>query len=74
MSILVTLWTVFGALVMGSFEEWSFTRGIYFALVTLTTIGFGDYAPSKDYSRGFNVFYASIGIIMVGMSKYHPTE
>jgi hypothetical protein len=67
MSILVTLWVVLGALVMGSFEDWSFTRGIYFALVTLTTIGFGDFAPSSAHSRGFNIFYASVGIIMVGM-------
>ncbi|KXN69389.1 voltage-gated potassium channel [Conidiobolus coronatus NRRL 28638] len=67
MFILVTMWSVVGAIVMGTFEGWTFTRGIYFSLVTMTTIGFGDFAPTSAAAQGFNIFFTSIGIIMIGM-------
>jgi hypothetical protein len=67
MFILVAMWSVIGALVMGTFEGWTFTRGIYFSLVTMTTIGFGDYVPTSAAAQGFNIFFTSVGIIMVGM-------
>lgn len=32
-------------------EGWSYSEGIYFAFITLSTIGFGDYVVGKDDSR-----------------------
>jgi hypothetical protein len=66
MIIITTHWAIFGAGIMRIFEGWSFTRSIYFALVTITTIGFGDYSPKQAGARGFNIFFSSIGIILFG--------
>jgi hypothetical protein len=65
--ILVTIWTIVGALTMRAFQNYTFVRGIYFSLVTMTTIGFGDLHPKSDSARGFNIFFASVGIILIGM-------
>jgi hypothetical protein len=67
MALVVAIWAVLGALVYGKLQGWTFTRGIYFVLVTSTTIGFGDFVPKSSASQAFNIFYASIGIIMMGM-------
>ncbi|KXN69396.1 voltage-gated potassium channel [Conidiobolus coronatus NRRL 28638] len=66
MIIITTHWAIFGAGIMRIFEGWTFTRGIYFALITMTTIGFGDYCPKHAGARGFNIFFSSIGIILFG--------
>lgn len=34
-------------------EGWSYSEGIYFAFITLSTIGFGDYVVGKaDFREG----------------------
>ncbi|KAK6626700.1 hypothetical protein RUM44_009176 [Polyplax serrata] len=36
------------------FEEWTYEESVYFAFVTLTTIGFGDYVAGQKSYKGFN--------------------
>lgn len=45
-------------------EDWTVAEAYYFVLVTISTVGYGDYAPSSDGSRWFTVIYALIGISM----------
>ncbi|AXG74685.1 two pore domain potassium channel family protein [Flavobacterium arcticum] len=43
-------------------EGWSYIDSLYFSVVTLTTIGFGDFAPQTDSGKLFTVFYIVMGI------------
>ncbi|XP_017480163.1 PREDICTED: open rectifier potassium channel protein 1 [Rhagoletis zephyria] len=42
----IAIFILLPALVFTYFEEWSYSISIYFAYVTTTTIGFGDYVPT----------------------------
>lgn len=41
------------------FEDWDYTISIYYAFVTLTTIGFGDYVPTfqKHQERTYGTYF-----------------
>ena len=48
-------------------EDWSLADSLYFTIIALTTIGFGDFAPTTTLSRLFTVFYAIIGVGLIGI-------
>ena len=43
-------------------EGWSYVDSLYFSVVTLTTVGFGDFSPSTTYGKLFAIVYIFIGI------------
>lgn len=43
-------------------EGWSLVDSFYFSTITLTTIGYGDIAPTTDGAKIFTAFYAIFGI------------
>ena len=43
-------------------EGWSLLDSVYFCVITLTTIGYGDFAPTTNLARLFTIFYAFTGI------------
>ena len=50
--------TTFFVILVGStiyhyLENWSWVDAIYFSVVTLTTVGFGDFAPKTDGGKIF---------------------
>jgi hypothetical protein len=51
-----------GALVVGPLEEWSFLESLYFSVVSLTTVGFGDYVPTHLASIWFCIFWLPFSI------------
>ncbi len=56
--ILLILGTVFY-----SFQEgWSYIDSLYFSVVTLTTVGYGDLHPTTTASKMFTVLYIFIGV------------
>jgi hypothetical protein len=51
-----------GAAVVGPIEGWTFLESIYFAVVSLTTVGFGDYFPTKPASIWFCIIWLPFSI------------
>lgn len=45
-------------------EHWSFVDSLYFCVTTLTTVGFGNPAPSTDLGKLFTVFFVLSGVGM----------
>ena len=49
-------------------ENWSIIDSIYFSIMTIATIGYGDLAPSTPLSKIFTIFMALSGIgVFVGI-------
>ena len=46
-------------------DDWSWVDSFYFSVVAVTTVGFGDFAPTTDASKLFAVFYILIGVTIV---------
>lgn len=46
-------------------EGWSVIDSLYFSVVTLTTIGYGDFSPQTDAGKIFTILYIVIGIGMI---------
>ena len=51
-----------GALVNSFLLGLTFINGLYFTVVTIETIGFGDIVPTSRSSRVFICFYATLGV------------
>ncbi len=47
-------------------EHWSIVDSIYFCVVTLATVGYGDLTPTTQAGRIFTIFYIIFGIAIVG--------
>jgi hypothetical protein len=60
--ILAAVFLFGGALAYVFLEKWSYTEAIYFTVITLTSIGFGDYLPSNTASRVFTMFFIILGL------------
>ena len=61
--LLTTLFTLaFGTVVYHYIEGWTWIDCIYFSIITLTTIGYGDFSPETDAGKLFTIFYIIIGI------------
>ena len=46
-------------------DDWSWVDSFYFSVVAVTTVGFGDFAPTTDGSKLFAVFYIVTGISII---------
>ena len=43
-------------------EDWGWIDSVYFTVITLTTVGYGDLAPTSGPSKLFTVFLVLVGI------------
>ncbi len=56
---------ILGTFVYHYLEGWSYIDSLYFSIVTLTTIGYGDFSPQTDEGKLFTILYIVIGIGMI---------
>lgn len=62
LSISTILILVNGAVVYHFVEGWRWIDSFYFSVITLTTVGYGDFSPQTDWGKLFTIFYVLTGI------------
>ena len=53
---------VTGTIFYWRFEDWTIIQSLYFCVVTLTTVGFGDFSPTTPGTQLFTIFYILTGL------------
>lgn len=67
-TILFLMYLLIGALIFHTTEpDWKYLDALYWADVTLFTVGFGDFATTTQVSRGLLIPYALVGVISLGL-------
>ncbi|KAJ7676477.1 hypothetical protein B0H17DRAFT_1080152 [Mycena rosella] len=66
--ILLLCYIAFGALIHSILLSLNFIDAMYFTLVTIETIGFGDIQPRTTGARIFTLVYAAFGIITIALA------
>jgi len=53
---------ILGSIVYHYLEGWNWLDSLYFSVITLTTVGYGDFAPQTDGGKIFTIIYIIVGI------------
>jgi len=65
--VLVLFTLAMGTLFYHSVEGWSWLDSLYFSVITLTTVGYGDFTPQTASGKIFTMIYIFLGLgILVG--------
>lgn len=65
--VVLTIVVLFGGTIFYHLiEKWSILNSYYFCVVTLTTVGYGDYTPTTPAGKLFTTFYILVGISIIG--------
>ncbi len=59
---LVIVVLISGMLFYHSVEGWTWLDSLYFSVITLTTVGYGDLSPQTDGGKVFTMIYIFVGL------------
>jgi hypothetical protein len=65
----VLIWAL-STLLAGTFvyhwlEDWNYLDALYFCVISLATIGYGDFTPTTQIGRAFTIIYVINGIVIL---------
>lgn len=63
--VLITMTTVLIGIASSFYvwaEKWSWLDSVYFSVITIATIGYGDFSPQTDLGKLFTIFYVLTGL------------
>ncbi|KAK8879424.1 voltage-gated potassium channel [Apiospora arundinis] len=67
-TILFLMYLLIGALVFSKIEkDWDYLDAVYWADITLFTVGYGDFSPLSTLGRALLIPYALVGVISLGL-------
>ena len=64
---IIILLIVMMGLYIGSTEKWERSDAVYFAFITATTVGFGDFSPKKRANKYVAIVIALSGVLLTGI-------
>ncbi|KYG80197.1 ion channel [Roseivirga ehrenbergii] len=56
---------VIGTVTYHYLEQWTWLDSLYFSIITLTTVGYGDFSPQTDWGKIFTIIYIVIGVGLI---------
>lgn len=62
LAILLGIYVWFGSIFYHFVEKWNWLDSVYFTVITLSTVGYGDFSPQTDVGKLFTIPYIFIGI------------
>jgi len=68
---MVVVYFAVGGIYFAESRHWGFTDCMYFSVLTLTTIGYGDLTPKTDEQKVFSIFYVLVGFCILGYALGH---
>jgi len=52
---------------IGRREGWNKIDSLYYAFITATTVGYGDFRPARNFGKLFAIVIALVGLLLTGI-------